>query len=90
MPQDLSNILCMVLVDPDHLDGYVVKVVPVSTGDTVQVFGEAAAKQGFTIAFAMDRKVTTTEVAKYIPGIAKMPGVSFVMDLRPLLLSWPH
>ena len=90
MPQDLSNIRCIVLVDPDHADGYALKVVPVAKEDTLQAFGEAAAKQGFTIGFAMDRPVTPQQVAKYIPGIAKMPGVSFVLDLRPLLPQWPH
>jgi hypothetical protein len=90
MPQDLSNIRCVVLVDPDHPDGYALKVVPVSQGDTIQAFSEAAARQGFTIGFAMDRTVTPQQVARYIPGIAKMPGVAFVLDLRPLIPSWPH
>ena len=81
---DLAGIQCIVLVDPDHPKGYALKVIPVSPGDTVQAFGEAAAEAGFTCGFAMDRMVTPQEVAKYIPGIAKMPGVQFVIDLRQL------
>ena len=81
---DLSGITCMVLVYPDHPDGYALKVVPVSPGETIQLFGEIAAQHGFKMAFAMDRLVKPQDVAKYVPGIAKMPGVQFVLDLRPL------
>lgn len=84
MKPTLSGIVCMVLVDPDHPDGYAMKVVPVSPGETIQLFGEVAAQNGFKLAFAVDRQVTPQDVAKYVPGIAKMPGVQFVLDLRPL------
>ena len=90
MSTDLSNTRCWVLVDPEHDRGYAIKVVPVSEGDTVQNLSEASAKQGFSTAFAVDKMVTPQAVARFIPGIAKMPGVQFVVDLRSLRPQWPH
>ena len=84
MHPSLSNTRCVILANPDHPKGYALKVIPVSPGDTVQGFGEAGIRAGFTVGFAMDRMVTPQEVARYIPGIAKMPGVQFVLDLRNL------